>query len=137
MKSLKPTLSEVLSTLKPTQFAQGMSCFKRMSSMTVKIPSAVVMPFELSNAPATFQHLMVFILVGLNWPHCLVYLDSVIVLRRSFSEHLENLQLVFILLREAELMLKPTKCTLYLKEVQFLGRPVSRKVVRADPANVE
>lgn len=105
--------------------------------MTVKLPSAVVMPFELSNAPATFQHLMDFILVGLNWPHCLVYLDSVIVLRRSFSEHLENLQLVFTLLREAELMLKPTKCTLYLKEVQFLGRPVSRKVVRADPANVE
>ena len=96
-----------------------------------------VMPFGLCNAPATFQRLMDFVLAGLNWAHCLVYLDDVIVLGRSFSEHLLNLQMVFARLREAGLMLKPAKCTLFREEVQFLGHLVSREGVRADPANVE
>ena len=96
-----------------------------------------VMPFGLCNAPATFQRLMDFILAGLNWAHCLVYLDDVIVLGRSFSEHLRNLQMVFARLRDAGLKLKPAKCTLFQEEVQFLGHLVSREGVRADPANVE
>ena len=32
------------------------------------------MAFKLCNAPATFQRLMDFVLAGLNWVHCLVYL---------------------------------------------------------------
>ena len=96
-----------------------------------------VMPFGLCNAPATFQRLMDFVLAGLNWAHCLVYLNDVIVLGRSFSEHLQNLQMVFARLREAGLMLKPAKCTLFRDEVHFLGHLVFREGVRADPANVE
>ena len=96
-----------------------------------------VMPFELCNAPATFQRLMDFILAGLKWAHCLVYLDDVIVLGRSYTEHLENLQMVFARLREAGLKLKPAKCTLFHEEVQLLGHLVSREGVRTDPANVE
>ena len=45
--------------------------------------------------------------------------------------------MVFARLREAGLMLKPAKCTLFREEVQFLGHLVSREGVRADPANVE
>ena len=85
------------------------------------------MPFGLCNAPVTFQRLMDFVLAGLNWTHCLVYLDDVIVLGRSFTEHLQNLQMVFVGLREAGLMLKPAKCTLFREEVQFLGHLVFRE----------
>ena len=45
-----------------------------------------VMPFGLSNAPATFQRLMDLTLAGLQWSHCLVYLDDIIVMGRSFEE---------------------------------------------------
>ena len=50
-----------------------------------------VMPFGLTNAPATFQRLMDMVLAGLQWSHCLVYLDDIVILARDFQEHLSNL----------------------------------------------
>ena len=38
-----------------------------------------VMPFGLCNAPSTFQPLMEFLLTGLQWSICLIYLDDVII----------------------------------------------------------
>ena len=95
------------------------------------------MPFGLCNAPATFQRLMDLVLSGLNWAHCLIYLDDVIVLGRSFLEHRQNLQMVFACLSEAGLKLKLAKCALFRAEVQFLGHLVSREGIQADPSNVE
>ena len=88
----------------------------------------------------TFQHLMVPMAPGLNWSLCLVDLDSVIMLGQSFLEHLEKQQMVPVCLREVELKLKPSKCSLDLyqfPEVQFLGHLVSREGVQVDPANME
>ena len=70
-----------------------------------------VMPFGLSNAPATFQRLMDLTLAGLQWSQCLVYIDDVIILGKTFQDHLCNLQEVFQHLLEAGLKLKPAKCT--------------------------
>ena len=96
-----------------------------------------VMPFGLCNAPATFQRLMDLVLAGLQWSHCLVYLDDVVVLGRSFDEHLRNLESVFRRLREAGLRLKPSKCSLFRRKVQYLGHIISREGVAADPSKIE
>ena len=64
-----------------------------------------VMPFGLCNAPASFQRL---ILSGVQWSQCLVYLDDIIVLGRTFEEHLKNLCSVLQRLRESGLRLKPS-----------------------------
>ena len=45
-----------------------------------------VMPFGLCNAPATFERLMESVLRGLTYEACLVYLDDVIVVGRTFQE---------------------------------------------------
>ena len=71
-----------------------------------------VMHFGLCNAPATFQRLMDLVLAGLQWSHCLVYLDDVIILDKTFSEHLASLNQVFDRLRQAGLKLQPKKCHL-------------------------
>ena len=81
-----------------------------------------VMPFGLCNAPATFQRLMDMILAGLQWTTCLIYLDDVIVLGRTFIEHLDHLEAVFSRLCEASLKLQPFKCNLCRAKVNFLYR---------------
>ena len=95
-----------------------------------------VMPFGLCNAPATFQRLMDLVLAGLQWFHCLVYLDDVMTLRRSFHKHLHNLLAVFKRLRKAGLKLKPSKCLLQ-PEVQYLGHVVTQEGVSGDPSKIE
>jgi hypothetical protein len=51
-----------------------------------------IMPYDVMNAPATYQH---FLLAGLKWKSCLVYLDDVIVLSQSVEQHFESSQAVF------------------------------------------
>ena len=96
-----------------------------------------VMPFGLTNAPATFQRLMEYVLAGLQWEHCLIYLDDIIVFAKSFEEQLERLQEVLDCLYEAGLKLKPSKCHLVKSKVDFLGHVVSRNGLSVDPRKVE
>ena len=51
--------------------------------------------FGLCNAPATFQGAMMLVLRGLTWCQVLAYLDDIIILGKSFEDHLENLEMVF------------------------------------------
>ena len=51
-----------------------------------------VMPFGLCNVPGTFQRFTEFVLAGLQWQTCLVYMDDVIVYGQDFDEHLERLR---------------------------------------------
>ena len=95
-----------------------------------------VMPFGLCNVPALFQRLMDRVLTGLQWSQSFVYLDNIIILGRSFNEHLRNLGTVFNRLREAGLRLKPSKCAFFRSEVQYLGHIISREGVATDPAKV-
>ena len=92
-----------------------------------------VMPFGLCNAPATFQRLMDLVLAGVQWSHCLVYMDDIIVVGRSFKDHLQNLSVVLQRLKDANLRLKPAKCSFCKTKVSYLGHIVSRHGVATDP----
>ena len=97
----------------------------------------VVMPFGLSNAPATFERLMEQVLVGLPWTTCLVYLDDVIVHARCFQDELDRLREIFGRLRKANLKLNAKKCLLFQEEVSYLGHRVSRNGIQTDPSKTE
>ena len=96
-----------------------------------------IMPFGLSNAPATFSRLMEMVLRGINWERCLVYLDDIIVFGRSFDQALTNLVQVFKRLRQSGLRLKPSKCSLFQNSVKFLGHVVSKDGVACDPEKID
>ena len=95
------------------------------------------MPFGLCNAPATFQRLMEAVLAGLARDVCVVYLDDILVMGTTFSEHIVNLAKVPTRLHEAGLRLKPAKCFFAREEVEFLGHIVSAKGVVANPMKVK
>ncbi|GBN40028.1 Retrovirus-related Pol polyprotein from transposon 297 [Araneus ventricosus] len=99
---------------------QGLSQFK-------------VMPFGLCNAPATFERLMETVLSGLTSEACLVCLDDIIIVGRTFQEHLNNIRKVFQRLQKANLKLSPKKCRFFRKEVSYLGHIISADGVKADP----
>ena len=64
-----------------------------------------VMPFGLCNASSTFARLMELVLKGLHWKICLIYLDDVIAMGRTFEEEFERLKEVFERLAKAGLKL--------------------------------
>ena len=84
------------------------------------------MPFGLCNAGATFQRLMDVVMSGLTFEVCLTYLDDVIVFAASLEEHFARLALVLERLQGAGLKLKPSKCNLLQKSVEFLGHVCPR-----------
>ncbi|GBM36175.1 Retrovirus-related Pol polyprotein from transposon 17.6 [Araneus ventricosus] len=91
------------------------------------------MPFGLPNAPATFERLMETVLRGLPSEACLVYLDGIIIVGRTFEEHLNNLRKVFERLQKANLKLNPKKCRFFQKEFAYLGHHISSEGVKTDP----
>jgi hypothetical protein len=93
------------------------------------------MPFGLVNAGATFSRLMQRILNGLEWEACLIYLDDVITMVKDFEEALRNLANVFTKLEESGM--KPKKCNLFQKEVEFLGHLVTEDGIGTAPEKIE
>ena len=98
-----------------------------------------VMPFGLCNAPATFQRLMDMVLAGVKWARsrCLVYIDDIVVMGKSFHDHLLNLRVVMDKLREAGLKMKLSKCAFFRNEVIYLGHKISREAISTDPSKVD
>ena len=76
------------------------------------------------------------VLRGLQYEKCLVYLDDIIVLGGNFDMALQNLRLVFLRQRQANLQLKPSKCKLLQKQVVFLGHLVSATEITCDPDKI-
>ncbi|KAK3708498.1 hypothetical protein QZH41_003116 [Actinostola sp. cb2023] len=91
----------------------------------------------LDLASGSFERLMELVLKGLHWKICLIYLDDVIVMSRTVEEGMDRLEQVFARLATAGLKLKPKKCSLFQKEVSFLGHVVTEDGVATDPAKVE
>jgi hypothetical protein len=76
------------------------------------------------------------VLRGLNWTHCLVYMDDIVVGGCTVDETVRRLGLVFDMLRDSGLKLKPAKCSLFQPSVSFLGHVVDASGINTDPEKV-
>ena len=95
------------------------------------------MPFGLCNMLATFQWLMQNCLGELNLIYCLIYLDDLIVFLQTAKEHLHRLHVMFDWLREYNLKLKPSKCSLFKEEINYLAHQVSKQGVWPSNTNLK
>ena len=95
------------------------------------------MPFGLTNAVPMFQRLMLAVLNGLLPLKCLVYLDDVLVMGRTFEQHLQNFDDVLQAIDRAGLRLKLSKCSFAKPSVDFLGFTVSAAGLAPNVTKVE
>ena len=91
-----------------------------------------VLPFGLSNAPATFQRGMDSVLGHLSRETTSVYLDDVVVHSTSVDKHLEHLENMFQALDSADLRMKMDKCHFGLGELVVLGFVVNKEGIKTD-----
>ena len=96
-----------------------------------------LMPFGLFDTLATFQQLMQNCLGELNLIYCLIYLDDLIMFSWTVEEHLHQLCVVFDRLREYNLKLKLSKCSLIKEEINYLAHQVSKQGVQPNDANLK
>jgi hypothetical protein len=96
----------------------------------------LVMPFGLSNAPATFQAYINQALIGLVDVTCVIYLDDILIFSEDPTEHPEAVRQVLERLRTHRLYVNLKKCSFSANEVEFLGFIVGPKGVTMDPTRV-
>jgi hypothetical protein len=58
---------------------------------------------------------------------CCVFIDDVIIFGKSYEEKLHNHQLVFDIIKTANLKLSPKKCEFFKRKVKFVGHIVSEE----------
>jgi hypothetical protein len=96
----------------------------------------LVMPFRLTNEPATFQTLMNDVLRPFLRQSVLVFFDDILVFSSSWAEHLRHLREVLAVMRANKLYLKRSKCSFGESSVAYLGHVVSGNGVAMDVSKV-
>ncbi|GFW31239.1 retrovirus-related Pol polyprotein from transposon opus [Trichonephila clavipes] len=95
------------------------------------------MPFGLSGEAPTFQKAIDIILKPVIGRFMSVYMDDVIITSPSFNEHLDHLNQVFTLLRDAGLTLNKDKCHFACDKLKYLGLVISKEGIETDNSKVK
>ena len=69
--------------------------------------------------------------------YCLIYIDDLIVFSQKVEEHPHQLHVIFDWLREYNLKLKPSKCSLFKEKINYLAHEVSKQGVRPSNTNLK
>ena len=92
----------------------------------------LVLPFGLTNAPATFQQMMNDLLRTYLGKFVVVFLDDILIYSKTLEEHEEHLRIVLGLLRKEKLFAKESKCEFFARRLFYLGHVVSSQGVEID-----
>lgn len=147
-----PYVSEILDNLKDARYLSSIDLSKAFWQILIderdREKTAFYVPgrgtfmfkvtaFGLTNAPATQQRL-VDLLFGPEFElKVFAYLDDVIIISKTFEEHVELLQKVFQKLQSANLTVNLDKCHFFRSQLRYLGYIVDAHGLRTDPDKVK
>ena len=94
------------------------------------------MPFELTNAPATFQRFITNVLREYIDVTCVIYLDDILIFSKREEEHTKHVKQVLAKLQEAKLDVKLSKCQFSVEKTEFLGYIIEPGEITTDPRKV-
>ncbi|XP_046365604.2 uncharacterized protein LOC124141619 [Haliotis rufescens] len=118
-------IDECLDTLADSQWFSKLDAKKTAFVTKYGLFEHARMGFGLCNAPATYARVMSLILSGLSWDIVLRFLDDAVVNGPGIPGHFVNLRAVLERFRKYNLKLKPKKCVLFQRKIEFLGRIIS------------
>jgi hypothetical protein len=96
-----------------------------------------VLPFGLTNAPATFQTMMNSIFSDFVDDFLIVYIDDILIFSRNAKEHREHVRKVLQRLREHQLYANSEKCEFGRSSINFLGHVVSKDGISMASSKLE
>ena len=97
----------------------------------------LVMPFNLTNAPATLCTLMNKTFHPFLDKFVVVYLDDIVIYSNTLQEHVDHLRKVFKLLRQKGLYVKKEKFSFALGELGFLGHCIKDGKLMMDESKIK
>ena len=92
------------------------------------------LPFGVASALAHFQKAMDSVLQGI--PHCICYLDDILVTGRSDAEHSKNLETVLQRLQKHGVRLKREKCSFFQDSVEYLCHTINAQGIHTTDKKV-
>lgn len=96
-----------------------------------------VLPFGLHSAPAVFQRLVDRVVTPALEEKVFCYLDDIVIISKTFTEHLEMVKEILRRLREAKLSPNWQKCQFGRRELTYLGHQVTEHGIGTDPGKIE
>jgi transposase InsO family protein len=85
-----------------------------------------VVPFGLTNAPASFSNMMFNVFDPILDKWVVIYLDDILIYSKTKEEHLEHIKSALTLLRKHGLYVKLSKCSFMQEQTEFLGHVISK-----------
>lgn len=96
-----------------------------------------MMPFGLTNSPATFQSLMNDVFRPFLRKFILVFFDDILVYSKDEEEHISHLEQTLEVLARHQLYANLKKCEFGKPSISYLGRMVSREGVGVDSEKIQ
>ena len=97
----------------------------------------LVLPFGLTNAPATFQSCMNHIFRQQLRKFLLIFFDDILIYSKTWEEHLQHIQEVLNILETESLYAKFSKCEFGLEEILYLGHKINAEGVSVDEEKIK
>ncbi|EED23163.1 gag/polymerase/env polyprotein, putative [Talaromyces stipitatus ATCC 10500] len=97
----------------------------------------LVMPFRLTNAPATFQRYINNVISPYLHDFTITYLDDILIFSNSMEEHVKHVRLVLERLKTAKLQVKLKKCEFHVQETDFLGHRITQEGIQTEKEKVQ
>ena len=95
-----------------------------------------VLPFGLTNGPATYQRYMNDVLFDYLDDFCTAYLDDILIYSDNELEHTEHVKKVLRRLQDAGLQVDLKKCEFNVTRTKYLGFIISTDGIEVDPEKV-
>jgi hypothetical protein len=95
------------------------------------------MPLGLKNAPTMLMRMMDDILRHFTNTFVVVYLDDILIYKKTSTEHLQHIQQVLHTLQQHKLYANFEKCSFGMDMVHYLAYIIDRHGVHVDPTKIQ